>query len=234
MSFNRLNYDICESKIAIKESIGPGLYQMNTPVLCNTCFQDNPQIINQMGGVSMNANTDWRFYAGPIDVESDLLNINRPATRCPEGKYEPKCPNCGVIVSGQPCGQGDAMACYNCRQPLPPGAMCNQDLVNLPNCHFPVENTRLSNPPCTLRGTGWNRFDPLCFDPQDKILFPGVYETPTRLVFRDNFRPCVRKARVNSMHPADLGIVDKEGKHLNIENTRFGIPLFLQHQKMIV
>lgn len=220
MSFNRLSYDTCESKIAIQESVSPGLYQMNTPVLCNTCFQDNPQIISQRGAVSMNANTDWRFYAGPIDVETDLLNINRPATRCPSGKYEPKCPNCNVVLSGEPCGQGVSDVCYNCRSTLPKGAMCNQDLVNLPDCHFPVENTRLSNPPSTLRGTGWNRFEYLCLDPQANILFPGEYEIPTRLVFRDNFRPCVRTPKVNTMHP------DQEWNNrcdqLNIQSGLFG------------
>ena len=29
-----------------------------------------------------------------------------------------------------------------------------------------TEDTRLSNPPMTLRGTGWNRFEHLCRDPQ--------------------------------------------------------------------
>jgi len=231
MSFNNLMYDTCEAKVAIKESVGPGLYQMNTPVLCNTCFQDNPQIINQRGGVSMNANADWRFYAGPVDVETDLLNINRPATNCPSGKYEPKCPNCGVVVSGQPCGDGVALSCYNCKMKIPTGGMCNQDLVNLPDCHFPIENTRLSNPPCTLRGTGWNRFDPLCMDPQDQIFFPGEYQIPTRTVFRDNFRPCVRKTKVNSMHPQDHGLVAKEPCHLNIENSNYATPLYLRQEE---
>lgn len=231
MSFNRLAYDTCESKVAIKESVSPGLYQMNTPVLCNTCFQDNPQIISQKGAVSMNANTDWRFYAGPVDVETDLLNINRPATRCPDGKYEPRCPNCNVVISGQPCGQGVSNVCLNCRATLPKGAMCNQDLVNLPDCHFPVENTRLSNPPSTLRGTGWNRFEYLCLDPQDNVLFPGEYDVPTRLVLRDNFRPCVRKPKINSMHPDEKW--NNRCEQLNIGSGMhgYGEPLYLKKKR---
>jgi hypothetical protein len=234
MSFNRLNYDKCESKIAIKESVGPGLYQVNTPVLCNTCFQDNPQIISQKGGVSMNANKDWRFYAGPIDVESELMNINRPATKCPTGKYEPKCPKCGIVVSGQPCGQGVAYVCFQCGINIPRGGMCNEDLVNLPDCHFPVENTRLSNPPSTLRGTGWNRFDPLCLDPQDQIFFPGEYHIPTRMVFRDNFRPCLREVKINSMHPEDLNIVmnnRKKCEKIGINNNMYATPKFIREKK---
>lgn len=226
MSFNRLSYDTCESKVTIKESVGPGLYQMGTPILCNTCYQDNPQIINQRGGVSMNANTDWRFNSGPVDIETDLLNINRPATNCPTGKYEGmnvdaskssgSCPKCNTILNGEPC------------------KMCNQDLVNMPDCHFPVDNTRLSNPPSTLRGTGWNRFETLCLDPQANIFFPGEYDTSTRLVFRDNFKACVRNPKVNSMHPQDYAeIKEDECAKLNIRAGQdgYGEPLFMKRER---
>ena len=54
-------------------------------------------------------------------------------------------------------------------------------------CYFGTEDTRLSNPPSSLRGTGVNRFH-LCFNPQEKIFFLD-YHVPTRLVFRDNHRP---------------------------------------------
>lgn len=231
MSFNRLAYDTCESKIAIQESVAPGVYQINTPVLCNTCFQDNPQIINQRGGVSMNANTDWRFNAGPIDVETDLMNINRPATNCPSGKFQPKCPNCNIVLSGQPCGQGVAEVCKNCSMPLPKGAMCNQDLVNMPDCHFPVENTRLSNPPSTLRGTGWNRFEYLCLDPQADLFFPGKLDEDTRLVARDNFKPCVRTPKVNSMHPDEKW--NNRCEQLNIQSSLhgYGEPLHMKRER---
>ena len=170
MSFNRLRNDACEININNKESAGPGSYQMSTPILCDSTYQDNPQIINQKGGVSMNANTEWRFYDGPVDVETDLLNINRPATNCPDGKY------------------------MNEKRP---------ELINMPDSHFPVENTRLSNPPSTLRGTGWNRFETLCLDPQANIFFPGNRNILTHTVFKDNYRRCMRTPKVNSMHPQD-------------------------------
>lgn len=231
MSFNRLNNDICEQKRNIRESTGPGFYQINTPVLCNTCFQENPQIINQRGGVSMHANTDWRFYNGPVQIESELYNITRPNTRCPEGKYVPKCPNCGTIISGQPCGDGVSKSCPKCKSVFKKGGMCNDNLVDFPDCHFPIENTRLSNPPSTLRGTGWNRFEDLCLDPQDQIIFPGEYHIPTRLVFRDNFRPCIRKSAINTMHPLDLGLSKPDKCKLNISNSRYGRPLFLREDR---
>ena len=203
MSFSRLKYDVCEQKKLVEESVGPGLYQIQTPIQCTTCFQENPELINQHGGVSMNSGVEWRFYAGPVDVESELRNINRPYSRCPDKKYEPRCANCKIIVSGQPCGPGITPVCFDCKEKLKKrGQRCeDNDLVDFPDCHFPIENTRLSNPPCTLRGTGWNRFDPLCLDPQDQIFFPGDYYIPTRTIFKDNHRPCIPKPAINSMDP---------------------------------
>ena len=66
---------------------------------------------------------------------------------------------------------------------------------------FSVDDTRLSDPPCNLRGTGWNRFQPLCLNPQDQVLFPGEYQIPTRIIVKDNHRPCVPTPAVNTMLP---------------------------------
>ncbi len=190
MSFTNLSYDTCAEETHLEESAAPGLYQINTPILCNTCFQDNPQLINQRGGVSMNSNVDWRFYDGPVDVESDLKNINRPGSKCPGGQYQPRCSNCGVATNGQACGDN--------------GAHCDNDNnnnVDFPDCHFPIENSRLCNPPSTLRGTGLNRFEYPCNNPQDRLEFPGVKQVSTRLSVRDNHRPCLPNPQINSMDP---------------------------------
>ena len=170
MSFNRLKYDRCNITKYNQESTGPGNYMTGTPIMCNTCFNDNPRIINQKEGVSVNGQVDWRFYSGPVDVESDLLNINRRESRCPTEKY------------------------------MPNNTM-NNDLVNSKTCHFPVDDTRLNNPASNLRGTGWNRFETLCKNPQENITFPGTYLIPTRLVVKDNHRPIVKKPNVNDMNP---------------------------------
>ena len=203
MSFNRLRYDRCEEKKMLDESLSPGLYQMNTPVLCGTCYQDNPAVRLQKNGDSLNTGVDWRFYAGPIDVDSELKNINRPMSRCPNDKYEPSCTNCNCNNQGQPCGQGVVGGCKKNNGNLRvSGQRCgDNNLIDFPTCHFPNEDTRLSNPPCNLRGTGWNRFMPLCLDPQKNILFPGDYQIPTRLIFKDNHRPCVPTPSVNNMIP---------------------------------
>ena len=144
MSFNRLKYDNCDAKTSINESVGPGNYMMNTPVTCQGCFQPNPSIIAQKGSVSLERDTPWRFFDGPVDVESDLKNITRPATKCPDYKYKPSCSN-PCDNQGMPCGQGVVRGCSG-----KTGEMANDNVVDLPTCLFPVENTRLSNPPCTL------------------------------------------------------------------------------------
>ena len=184
MSFNRLKYDSCEIKKYNQESQGPGEYYSNTPIMCNPCFNSNPRIINQKNGASMNNNTPWRFYDGPVDVESQLRNLNMPNSRCPDKKYIPSCYPDLDKKEGYPCGSDSA-----------------KGLVNPSNCYFPTEDTRLSNPPATLRGTGWNRFEFLCKNPQEQVTFPGAYLTSTRIVVKDNHRPNVVDPRVNDMNP---------------------------------
>jgi hypothetical protein len=90
MSFNRPLYDTCQQKKHEDNSASIGLYALNTPVICDNCFQPNPSIRMQKSGVSMNKNTPWRFYHGPVDVETDLKNINRTLSNCPEEQYQKK------------------------------------------------------------------------------------------------------------------------------------------------
>jgi len=203
MSFNRLKYDNCEMKKYNKETIGPGNYLYNTPIMCKNTLNDNPMVINQKTGVSINSNVDWRFYTGPVDVESDLFNLNRIASRCPDNKYIPKCENNACSNQGEKCGTGVLESCQDSKNPLRntwnrPG---DNNLVNFSNYFFPTEDTRLSNPSTNLRGTGWNRFNPLCKNPQEQITFPGQYMTSTRLVFKDNHRPSVVLPNINDMNP---------------------------------
>ncbi len=204
MSFNRLTYDTCEEKKSLDESISPGLYQINTPVLCSSCYQDNPQIRLQKNGNSMNKNVDWRFFAGPIDIDSELKNINKPYSKCSKYKFQPDCNNeCSCNNQGHPGGQGAVDTCKIHGIATSNGKRCYDvnNLTDFKTCHFPVEDTRLSNPSSNLRGTGWNRYQPLCLDPQKNILFPCEKQVSTRLVFKDNHRPCVPTPYINNMLP---------------------------------
>jgi hypothetical protein len=98
-----------------------------------------------------------------VDVDSELKIINRKASNCPIEKY------------------------------LPQGDYCNNK-VHLQDCRaLPKEDTRLSNPACTLRSTGWNRWEWLCRNPQDKALMAFDYNIANRLVVKDNHRPCIQR-----------------------------------------
>lgn len=66
--------------------------------------------------------------------------------------------------------------------------------VNLMDCAFiPQEHTRISNPPSTLKSSGWNRWEWLCKDPQEKALVPFDFNISNRLIVKDNHRPCIQQ-----------------------------------------
>jgi hypothetical protein len=96
-----------------------------------------------------------------IDVDSELKCITRKASNCPTEHYLP---------SSKP--------------------FCT--LSSFPDCQqIPREDTRLSNPVCNLRCSGWNRWEWLCQNPQDKCLIPFDYNINNRLIVKDNHRPCI-------------------------------------------
>lgn len=99
-----------------------------------------------------------------IDADSELLGITRRATNCPDMKYIPG-------SSNTTC---DSVLIQDCRA-------------------IPNEPTRASNPPCTLRSSGWNRWEWLCKDPQDKALVPFDFNISNRIVVKDNHRPYIPK-----------------------------------------
>lgn len=102
-----------------------------------------------------------------IDVSSELLNLSRKKSNCPAAQYLPS-------ANGN--------------------AFCEQQLPQMDNCKQMIaEDTRISNPPCTLRGTGVNRWEWLCHDPQAKAVVPFEYNVSYRLIAKDNHRPCISK-----------------------------------------
>jgi hypothetical protein len=164
MSFNRLNYDSCSYKQEISESVGPGEYQLGTPnISCVDCFAVDPQLIMQRAGSSVSKDMPM------IDVDSELSNLNRKLTNCSQKEFIPKFDKDGNIDN-------------------------SIEQVHFENCNIPTrENTRLSNPACNLRGTGINRFEWLCNDPQERVLMPFETNVSNRLVVKDNHRPILAK-----------------------------------------
>lgn len=98
-----------------------------------------------------------------IDVDSELLNLTRKTSLCPADQYVP---NSKPFCEVKPLKECMTLGTENCR---------------------------LSNPPCTLRCSGWNRFEDLCTNPQARALVPFDFNIPSKQVFRDNHRPCIPK-----------------------------------------
>jgi hypothetical protein len=96
------------------------------------------------------------------DVESDLFNINRPTTKTACNQYDPT---------------NDKIN----KSPLNP----------MTECSFPQVHTRLVDPPCTLRSSGWNRWEWLCQNPQENAMMPFDWMVTTRLQQKDQYRPCI-------------------------------------------
>lgn len=96
-----------------------------------------------------------------IDVDSELLGLNMKNSKCPKKR--------GI----------DSQFCENTK------------LKDVNNSFMSPEDTRFSNPACTLRGTGWNRWEWLCENPQKYAITPFQTDINNRMVVKDNHRPCL-------------------------------------------
>lgn len=67
----------------------------------------------------------------------------------------------------------------------------DNNLKHFKDCFINQEHTKLSNPPSNLRGTGWNRWEWLCQNPQDQVEIPFNWKMDTKLVAKDNHKPCI-------------------------------------------
>lgn len=165
MASTSLQYDSCTYEEKLRRSVGPGLYMVNTPSNdCQPCAQDitgDPYYRFQAWG----ANTCPPGSA--VDDSSELLGLNYKTSKCSTSAYAP-----GKYPSSGKCSV--------------PGAKTNPR-----SCAPPTEDTRLSNPPCTLRSTGWNRWEWLCWNPQDRAIVPFDFNVNYRMVAKDNHVPCI-------------------------------------------
>lgn len=99
-----------------------------------------------------------------VDISSDLLGITRRASNCPNQQY------------------------------FPTDKTDYQAATPVPDCKLkPNEQTRLSNPPSTLRGSGWNRWEWLCRNPQENVIPEFEANIANRIVVKDNHRPFVQR-----------------------------------------
>ena len=163
MSFTNLKYDTPAYEHDLRESVGMLDYKLNTPQQCEECFPSDPNVTIQRAGVSVDANRSM------IDIDSDLSGLTRKATNDPAQKFLPDLNSNGLKYKEGP-------------------------KIHFDDCNLPkVENTFLSNPSSNLRGTGWNRWESLCHDPQANLEHPFEWNTNSNLLARDNHRPCLHE-----------------------------------------
>lgn len=101
-----------------------------------------------------------------VDVDSELIGLNVKRTHCPEKEYKPTKEGFCKLKTLKDCNTGR---------------------------FFNSEPTRFSNPVCTLRGTGWNRWEWLCEDPQKHAFNITPFErmANSQIMAKDNHRACL-------------------------------------------
>jgi hypothetical protein len=216
MSFSRLNYDSCSYKQVLFESVGPGNYQLGTPpISCDYCYPMPPTVRMQGTGVSIDRSVPL------VDQHSELLNITRKASKCCEKKWKQGCNHCGWLsLDKYPNCQPNSV-CPKCNshtesKPVKKynpvnsrklhkinesfcgSQQCgekkkNSNVKHFKPCFPPQKSSRLDDAPCTLRGTGIDRFSSeVVFEcPQSNVFVPFDYNINNRIIAKDNHRPCV-------------------------------------------
>ena len=192
MAQSSLRQDSCSYMEQLRRSTGPGMYQLTTPANdCGPCGRDVP----------VDPYLRWQSW-GPgfcqpgetVDVGSELRGLPYQNSKCSADQYLPGKSRL-VDAAAAPC--------------LAKSRGQNSDGPRA--CLAPTEDTRLSNPPCTLRGTGWNRWEWLCENPQDRAMIPFEWNTSYRLVAKDNHQPCIPKFIDDSMFQPSPTVSEPSG-----------------------
>jgi len=118
----------------------------------------------------------WPQGQWKTDVESDLKNINRLGTRVKNNSIHYNPDNNSVNAA---------------------------PMENPADLTLGVTYQRLYNPPCTLRATGWNRWDSLHHNPQDNFETPFDFFIPSRTQSKDAWvkQPCYKRMEATLHRP---------------------------------
>ena len=160
----RLNYDTSSYREKIQRSIMPGIYQLTTPY--NDCNDCSPLIPDDpyLRYQTYGPNTCTMKKA--IDDSNELEGLNYKNSKCNKDSYIPN----SYTSTG-----------------------CKPNVNNNIKCNIKkTESSRISNPPCTLKETGINRYDPLFWNPQEKAIekFDRI-GINYRMVAKDNHIPLI-------------------------------------------
>ena len=162
----RLKYDTSSYQEELQRSLYPGVYSIITPHNdCDDCHQF----------LSNDPHLRFQSYghhscsmAKAVDDSSELSGRNYKNSKCNNDAYLPN----KYISTG-----------------------CIPQTINdVRKCSIPTESCRLSNPPCSLKEIGINRFDPLCWNPQNKAIesFDRI-GINNRIVMKDNHIPLIER-----------------------------------------
>jgi hypothetical protein len=179
-TFERQMYDTAAYQAQLRQSTGPMAYMLD-PIRNDV---NQPVRISDPGFIAKSG-VSVTHMRPLVDVESDLLGMDIKNSKDPNQLFQPKCPQCGCHTEGYPCGSGLNTGC----------AKCSEALYHLPRLNFNQDYTRISNPICTARELGINRFQPLQLQPQDEHRWLQQSEVGInyRMVVKDNHVPCIPK-----------------------------------------
>jgi hypothetical protein len=125
----------------------------------------------------------WVEGQWKTDVESDLKGINRLGTkiRCDNVQYNPDT-----------------------------NMMNNIPLTNAKDENVPMTFARLVDPPCTLRTTGWNRWQPLFHNPQETFETPFDFFIPSRDIDKEKYNTHREKSCFTSQYQPPISELGHE------------------------
>jgi len=160
----RMRYDNSSYQEQLERSIYTGIYQLNKPN--NDCEECNQYVPNDPTVRYQNYGHNTCSMKKAVDDSSELYGLNYKNSKCNKDAYSPN----SYISTG----------------------CVPKVMEDLRKCRTPTESTRLSNPPCTLKETGINRFNPLCWNPQAKAIesFDRI-GINYRMVAKDNHVPLI-------------------------------------------
>ena len=202
---NHLGDDEEQYMQSLRESTGVLRYLFQAPG--HSAARDNmtmdPRGVRQ--GIQVGTCTNMPL----VDVDSELLGITRKAGFASQFEVRSGIAGIAQCVQRGSAGRQDGSA-HHASEGFASGATApvrgsrgapqqtSDNRVTL----LDGEDCRFSNPPSTLRGTGINRFEWLCRDPQEKAISPHP-RVPInyRLVAKDNHRPLIEEPLVDRVSP---------------------------------
>ena len=170
-TFERQSYDMNAYNNALAQSVSP--FNWTADTVRNTHL--TPCHFSDVGQVGYNGDS-YTNRPSLVDVESELKRIPYRNTHDPCKKYDPESCKRDMITTGaSTCGHDPNHAWVN------------------KTCTMNNDYTRLTNPNCNLNGIGWNRFQPICNNPQDKCRWEHSFGIDSRTLAKDNHKICYKR-----------------------------------------